>query len=128
MNLPIVAFALQEITAFAWLGQTDPAKGLESRPAKGPILVRHILTHTAGFSYAINGDGPLEKEYRRLGLQAMSGGALVTPGETLAPELATYMKLLAKLPLPQIPTTPIRSRSTKGRVPRKSTAALKSSE
>ena len=39
-----------------------------------------------------------------------------------------FAALMAKLPLPQIPTTPIRSRSTKGRVPRKSTAALKSSE
>lgn len=30
-----------------------------------------------------------------------------------------FAALMAKLPLPQIPTTPIRSRSTKGRVPRK---------
>ncbi|MOA06483.1 hypothetical protein D3C78_1261180 [compost metagenome] len=35
--------------------------------------------------------------------------------------------LMAKLPLPQTPITPMRSRSTKARVPRKSTAALKSS-
>ena len=35
--------------------------------------------------------------------------------------------LIAKLPLPQIPITPIRFRSTNGRVPKKSTAALKSS-
>ncbi|PZU45187.1 MAG: serine hydrolase [Sphingomonas sp.] len=83
----------------------DPAKGLESRPAKGPILVRHLLTHTAGFSYSIAGDGPLEKEYRRQGLQAMSGGALVTPGEALAPDLATYMKRLATLPLRSDPGT-----------------------
>src|SRR5881227_524744 len=35
--------------------------------------------------------------------------------------------LMTKLPLPQIPRTPIRSRSTNGLVPRKSTAALKAS-
>ena len=33
--------------------------------------------------------------------------------------------LMAKLPLPQMPMTPIRSRSTRGFVPRKSAAALK---
>src|SRR6516165_8885967 len=38
-----------------------------------------------------------------------------------------FAALMTKLPLPQIPRTPIRSRSTNGRVPRKSTAALKSS-
>jgi len=35
--------------------------------------------------------------------------------------------LIAKLPLPQIPITPILFRSMNGRVPKKSTAALKSS-
>jgi hypothetical protein len=35
--------------------------------------------------------------------------------------------LMTKLALPQIPRTPMRSRSTNGCVPRKSTAALKSS-
>ena len=41
--------------------------------------------------------------------------------------LSIFAALMTKLPLPQIPRTPIRYRSTKGRVPRKSTAALKSS-
>ena len=77
----------------------DPAKGLESRPAKSPVLVRHLLTHTAGFGYTINGDGPLEKEYRRQGLQPMSGGALIGAGEPPAPDLRTYMERLATLPL-----------------------------
>ncbi len=35
--------------------------------------------------------------------------------------------LMTKLPLPQMPMAPIRCRSTNGCVPRKSTAALKSS-
>jgi hypothetical protein len=38
-----------------------------------------------------------------------------------------WAALRAKPPLPQMPITPIRSRSTYGRVPRKSTPALKSS-
>lgn len=77
----------------------DPAKGLESRPAKSPILVRHLLTHTAGFGYTINGDGPLEKEYRRLGLQPMSGGTLISPEDPPAPDLTGYMARLATVPL-----------------------------
>ncbi len=77
----------------------DPDKGLESRPAEKPILVRHLLTHTAGFTYTIAGNGPLEKEYRRLGLQPMSSATLMQPGDTPAPDLQTYMSRLATLPL-----------------------------
>jgi CubicO group peptidase (beta-lactamase class C family) len=77
----------------------DPEKGLESRPAEKPILVRHLLTHTAGFSYTIAGNGPLEKEYRRLGLQPMAASILVGPGDAPAPDLRTYMERLATLPL-----------------------------
>lgn len=32
---------------------TDPANSLDSRPAAGPITVRHLLTHTAGLGYSI---------------------------------------------------------------------------
>jgi CubicO group peptidase (beta-lactamase class C family) len=77
----------------------DPEKGLESRPAERPIRVRHLLTHSAGFSYTINGDGPLEREYRRLGIQPMSSATLVQPGDTPAPELRTYLERLATIPL-----------------------------
>ena len=77
----------------------DPEKSLESRPAEKPILVRHLLTHTAGFSYTIAGNGPLEKEYARLGLQPMAASTLVRPGEPSAPDLTTYMQRLATLPL-----------------------------
>ncbi|UUL81814.1 beta-lactamase family protein [Sphingomonas qomolangmaensis] len=47
---------------------TDPANSLASRPAKTPITVRHLLTHTAGLGYSITTKGPLLKEYERLGL------------------------------------------------------------
>src|SRR3546814_12021744 len=30
----------------------DPGRSLESRPAKGPITVRHLLTHPAGLTAA----------------------------------------------------------------------------
>lgn len=76
----------------------DPAKGLESRPATRPILVRHLLTHTAGFSYTINGEGPLEKEYRRLGI-APTGRLPMRPGDAPPPDLRTMAARLATLPL-----------------------------
>lgn len=83
----------------------DPAKGLESRPAAKPILVRHLLTHTAGFTYTIAGNGPLEQEYKRLGLLPMSSRMLSQPGDTPAPDLKTYMERLATLPLHYEPGT-----------------------
>jgi CubicO group peptidase (beta-lactamase class C family) len=83
----------------------DPAKGLESRPAEKPILVRHLLTHTAGFTYTIAGNGPLEQEYRRLGLMPMSSRILSQPGDVPAPDLRTYMERLATLPLHHEPGT-----------------------
>lgn len=77
----------------------DPAKGLQARPAQKPILVRHLLTHTAGLSYTISGNEPLEKEYRRLGLLPMASslGRLATDPPT--PDLTEYMRRLAGLPL-----------------------------
>ena len=50
--------------------------------------------------------------------------------ETVATALmrgSTWAALSANPPLPHMPSTPMRSRLTNGRVPRKSTAALKSS-
>ncbi|MBU6166506.1 MAG: beta-lactamase family protein [Alphaproteobacteria bacterium] len=83
----------------------DPAKGLESRPAARPITVRHLLTHTAGFSYSINGNGPLEKEYKRLGIQPGSVPAFLQPGEGALPDLQVMAAALAGLPLALDPGT-----------------------
>ena len=70
----------------------DPEKSLKARPAKGPILVRHLLTHTAGFSYTISGNGPLEREYRKLGLLPANGTLGGAPGDAPAPPLQEYVK------------------------------------
>ena len=80
---------------------TDPANSLASKPAVRPITIRHLLTHTGGLGYAGSIKGPLNDEYRRLGL---------TPGRTrrgppedgaapTAPSLATFADRLATLPL-----------------------------
>ncbi len=83
----------------------DPAKGLESRPAVTPITVRHLLTHTAGLTYTILGNGPLETEYRRLGLMPGNATAGVRPGDGKVPDLAGFVAGLASLPLYSEPGT-----------------------
>jgi len=83
----------------------DPAKGLESRPAARPITIRHLLTHTAGFSYSINGNGPLEREYKRMGIQPGSVPAFLQPGEGALPDLQVMAAALAGLPLALDPGT-----------------------
>jgi CubicO group peptidase (beta-lactamase class C family) len=83
----------------------DPAGGLESRPATRAITVRHLLTHTAGFTYAINGNGPLEREYKRMGIQPGSVPAFLQPGEGPLPDLQVMATALAGLPLVQEPGT-----------------------
>ncbi len=83
----------------------DASKGLESRPAARPITVRHLLTHTAGFSYAINGNGPLEKEYKRLGIQPGSVPAFLQPGDGALADVQVMAAALAGLPLAHDPGT-----------------------
>lgn len=81
----------------------DPEKSMKSRPTDKPILVRHLLTHTAGLSYTIVGNGPLEREYRRLGLMPGNGTAGAQPGDGKVPPLQDFVKALATLPLYQEP-------------------------
>jgi len=83
----------------------DPLKSLESRPTDKPILVRHLLTHTAGFSYNFGGQEPVETEYRRQGLNAMSQSLGRQPGGPETPGLTEYMQRLATVPLRYEPGT-----------------------
>jgi CubicO group peptidase (beta-lactamase class C family) len=86
---------------------TDPRGSLtETRPAAGPILIRHILTHTAGFTYHI-GRGPLAQAYIKQGITPGSRDRGRAPGAeqdavTTLPEFAAR---LAKLPLNRDPGT-----------------------
>ena len=47
---------------------TSPDTSLDAVPATHPILIRNLLTHTAGLGYNIITKGPLLHEYERLGI------------------------------------------------------------
>lgn len=78
---------------------TDQKTGA-TRPATKPILIRHLLTHTAGFSYSI-GRGPLAEAYIKNGIVPGSREVDKAPGADLAParDLKTFAERLAKMPL-----------------------------
>jgi len=122
MTKPITAMAVMQQIAAGKLGLdtpiadilpefgamqvlVDPARGLESRPAKTPITVRHLLTHTAGLSYSIAGNGPLEREYHRLGLLPGVPRASRTAADGPEPDLQGFVTRLASLPLHAEPGT-----------------------
>jgi CubicO group peptidase (beta-lactamase class C family) len=77
-----------------------------TRPAAGPILIRHLLTHTSGLSYQINGAAPLAALYRKNGIKPASRAIKPDPGE-LPPvrNLDEFGARLSKLPLDFDPGT-----------------------
>ena len=84
------------------------ADTLDSRPARTPITIRHLLTHTAGLGYAIVTKGPLLAEYLRLGLNPGQVSRLAIPGipnVPNAPSLEEFSNRLATLPLIAEPGT-----------------------
>src|SRR3546814_12753958 len=50
------------------------------RPAKGPITVRQLLTHTAGLGYNIIQKGPIKAAYDRAGIVGGQASRLPIPG------------------------------------------------
>ncbi len=72
----------------------DPA---ETRPATGPITIRHLLTHTAGFGMAGMTLGAL---YMKHGVTPGNRSGVVAPGDRLPPDtLVGLGERLAELPL-----------------------------
>ncbi|WP_431265338.1 serine hydrolase domain-containing protein [Roseateles chitinivorans] len=66
--------------------------GRGERPAERPILVRDVLRHTSGLTYAME-DGPADRAFRA-----------ANPLET-APDLAAFSRAVAALPLRHDPGT-----------------------
>jgi CubicO group peptidase (beta-lactamase class C family) len=87
---------------------SDPTKDLTSVPAKTQITIRHLLTHTAGLGYSIITKGPLLKAYLDNGITPGVVSKLQLPGFSggaPTPDIATFSKRLAALPLIAEPGT-----------------------
>ncbi len=87
---------------------TDGANSLDSVPAKTPITIRHLLTHTAGLGYSIITKGPLLKAYMDNGITPGVVSRFPIPGfegGAPVPDLKTFAERLAKLPLIAEPGT-----------------------
>ncbi|MFJ4682227.1 serine hydrolase domain-containing protein [Streptomyces sp. NPDC088789] len=69
---------------------------MRTRPVQRPMLVRHLLTHTAGLTFASYHAHPVDALYRAAGLESS-----VSPGADLAETVEAY----ARLPLQFEPGT-----------------------
>jgi CubicO group peptidase (beta-lactamase class C family) len=70
-----------------------------TRPALRPITIRHLLTHTAGLSLAVNGDAMAER-YAREGIMPGLRDRARGPGEREQPAtLEDFCARLGRLPL-----------------------------
>ncbi|GGL79475.1 serine hydrolase [Streptomyces fumigatiscleroticus] len=74
----------------------EPGGGAGTRPAAAPPLVRHLMTHTAGLTFAFYHAHPVDSLYRAAGLDSS-----VRPGA----DLAETVDLYASLPLQFDPGT-----------------------
>ena len=86
---------------------TSPETSLDSVPAKAPITIRMLMTHTAGLGYSISVKGPLLKEYERLGLiPAQLNASVETQARKTRPAtLAAFAERAAQAPLIAEPGT-----------------------
>ncbi|WP_226018324.1 serine hydrolase [Novosphingobium sp. FKTRR1] len=78
------------------------------RPAKGPITIRHLLTHTAGLGYTIMQKGPIKDAYEAAGLVPAQVSHSAIPGLSVPhplPSLAEFADKLAEQPLLYDPGT-----------------------
>ena len=88
----------------------DPERSLASRPAQRPITIRHLLTHTAGFSYWVptSGEGPLPRAYRERGITPGNYYPRMLKRPGYGPQvrgLGEMVERLAELPLAFEPGT-----------------------
>jgi CubicO group peptidase (beta-lactamase class C family) len=77
-------------------------------PAKNPITIRQLLTHTSGLGYQIIQKGPIMDEYYRLGLLPGQVSRMPIPGiPTMTPvgSLEAFADTLATVPLVYQPGT-----------------------
>lgn len=78
------------------------------RPAKAPITMRHLLTHTAGLGYTIIQKGPIKDLYEANGLVPAQASHKPMPSIAALhplPSLAAFADKLADMPLVYEPGT-----------------------
>lgn len=86
----------------------DPATSLETVAARGPLTIRHLMTHSGGLGYIITSKGPLLEQYAKLGL---TGGVVSRsslpglPKVDAPPTLKSFGDRIATLPLMYQPGT-----------------------
>jgi len=85
----------------------SPDTSAETRPARTPITIRMLLTHSGGLGYSIAAKGPLLRDYERLGLVPFAASrqseALVKP--TRPRTLIEFAERAAQVPLVAEPGT-----------------------
>ncbi|MEU2054186.1 serine hydrolase domain-containing protein [Streptomyces bungoensis] len=114
MTKPVTAVAVLQLVEEGRLSLDDPVdrhlpvfanprvyeggsgSDVRTRPAHGPILVRHLLTHTAGLTFGFYHKHPVDALYREAGLEYS-----VPPGKDLAETVEVY----ARMPLQFEPGT-----------------------
>jgi CubicO group peptidase (beta-lactamase class C family) len=78
------------------------------KPAKAPITIRNLVTHTAGLGYSIIQQGPLKEAYEKAGLVPGLISRIPVPGlfrGVAVNSLATFADRLAEMPLVYEPGT-----------------------
>ncbi|MFC9282001.1 serine hydrolase domain-containing protein [Streptomyces collinus] len=114
MTKPVTAVAVLQLVEDGRLSLDDPVDrylpafaeprvyeggsgaAVRTRPAAGPVLVRHLLTHTAGLTFGFYHEHPVDALYREAGLEYS-----VPPGKDLAQTVEVY----ARMPLQFEPGT-----------------------
>ncbi|MFE5401629.1 serine hydrolase domain-containing protein [Streptomyces sp. NPDC056580] len=88
----------KHLPAFAGPRVYEGGSGADARtrPARGPVLIRHLLTHTAGLTFGFYHEHPVDALYRESGLEYS-----VPPGKDLAETVEVY----ARMPLQFEPGT-----------------------
>lgn len=87
----------------------DPEGALDNvEPAKKPITIRQLQTHTAGLGYSIISKGPIQKAYLAAGITPGRVSRNPIPGVDSGaptPDIMTFVKRLSELPLVYQPGT-----------------------
>jgi CubicO group peptidase (beta-lactamase class C family) len=95
LNDPVAKYLPEFSKMQVWVDEKDPQTGqpmLKTAPAKRPITIRDLLRHTAGLTYGVFGDTPVDREYRKARVLGESN-------------LAEFVKDLAAIPLQYEPGT-----------------------